>query len=90
MNYHEKKLGQGGPFSAADLARRTGDVLHAASQKPVAITKNGKPRFVLMTTDVFDRINPQKAYSTHDLPEDVLEWLLPGLERIANGEGYDD
>lgn len=89
MNYHEKAKSHG-PFSTADLARKTGDVLHAATQGPVALTKNGKRRFVLMTAEVFDAINPQKSYSVDDTPEDVLEWLLPALDRVANGEGYDD
>ncbi len=88
MNYHEKTKSHG-PFSTADLARKTGDVLHAATQGPVALTKNGKRRFILMTAEVFDAINPQKSYSVGDIPEDVLEWLLPALDRVANGEGYD-
>jgi antitoxin Phd len=89
MNFHEKSK-SGGPFSTADLARKTGDVLHAATQGPVAITKNGKPRFVLMSVEVFDRINPQKNFGTNEVPEDVIKWLLPALERAANGEGYGD
>lgn len=90
MNYHDKTDRSRGPFSAAELARRTGDVLHAAAVGPVAITKNGKSRFVIMSKEDFDRINPQKSYSVEDMPEEVLEWLLPALERVANGEGYDD
>ncbi len=90
MNFHEKPVKNRGPFTAAELARKTSNVLHAAAQGPVAITKNGKPRFVIMSKDDFDRVNPQKAYRTDDMPEDVLEWLLPALERVANGEGYED
>jgi prevent-host-death family protein len=90
MNFHEKPDKTRGPFTAAELARRTGDVLHAAALGPVAITKNGKSRFVIMSKETFDRINPQKSYRTDDMPEEILEWLLPALERAANGEGYDD
>lgn len=90
MNYHDRTDKSRGPFSAAELARHTGDVLHAAAVGPVAITKNGKSRFVIMSKETFDRINPQKSYSVEDTPEEVLEWLLPALERVANGEGYDD
>lgn len=89
MNYQGKTRSHG-PFSTADLARKTGDVLHAATQGPVVITKNGKRRFVLMTAEVFEKINPQKSYSVGDMPEDVTDWLLPALDRVANGEGYDD
>jgi antitoxin Phd len=96
MNYHDRKSKTpakkkvGKPFSTVDLARKTGDVLHAAAQAPVYISKNGKNRFVLMSKDIFDRINPQKAYRTDEMPEDILKWLLPALERAAKGEGYDD
>ncbi len=38
-------------FPAADLARKTGDILDAASRAPVAITKHRKPRFVLMSLE---------------------------------------
>jgi antitoxin Phd len=91
MNIHDKPDKSRGPFSAAELARRTGDVLHAASVGPVAITKNGKSRFVIMSKEAFDRINPQKSYSMEDMPDDVREMLIEGLEDFLSGKtGYDD
>jgi antitoxin Phd len=91
MNYHDKPDKSRGPFSAAELARRTGDVLHAATVGPVAITKNGKSRFVIMSKEDFDRINPQKSYSVEDMPDDVREMLIEGLEDFLSGKtGYDD
>jgi prevent-host-death family protein len=88
MNFHEKpnkKL-----FSTADLARKTSDVLHAASQRPVVITQRNKPRFVMMSLETFDRLNPQKAYGTQEVPDEVAAWLLPALDKIAEGDFGDD
>lgn len=73
-------------FSTAELARKTGDVTHAASQAPVAITQHKKPRFVLMSVEMFERLNPQRSYGVNEIPGEILEWLVPGLERIAGGD----
>lgn len=92
MNIQEKKGMKS--FSTAELARRIGDVTHAASEAPVSITHHNKPRFVLMTEETFRRyqsLNPQRAYRIDEIPDDDLEWLLPGLDKIASGEfDYDD
>jgi antitoxin Phd len=90
MNYHDKTDKSRGPFSAAELARRTGDVLHAATVGPVAITKNGKSRFVIMSKESFDRINPRRSYAVETMPDDVREMLIEGLEDFLSGKtGYD-
>jgi prevent-host-death family protein len=70
-------------FQAADLSRRIGDVLDAASRGPIAITKHRKPRFVLMTVDEYEAIadrRPQRAYDTNDLPEDLGAALDAALQ----------
>ena len=91
MNFYDNIDKSRGPFTAAELARRTGDVLHAATQGPVAITKNGKSRFVIMSKDAFDQINPQKSYSVENMPDDIREMLIEGLEDFLSGKtGYDD
>lgn len=77
-------------FSTADLARKVGDVTHAASQAPVVITQHRKPRFVLMRIETFEAGNSRRAIIARETPDDIAEWLLPGLDRLARGEGYDD
>lgn len=37
-------------FSSTDLGKTTGDVLDAAAKAPVAITRHGKARFVVLRT----------------------------------------
>lgn len=82
-------------FSTAELARRTGDVTHAASKAPVTITHHSKPRFVMMSIDDFEALiarpaDPRVAIKTDETPPEIAAWLLPALERLASGEGYDD
>lgn len=89
MNYQTKSKTR--RFSTAELARKVGDVTHAASQAPVMITHHNKPRYVLMSIEDFEKINPQKAYRADETPDEIAEWLLPALDRIAAGDfEYDE
>ncbi len=71
-------------FPASDLARHPADVLDAASRRPVAITKHKKPRFMLMSVEHYERLlkagNPQHAYKTSELPPDLRDELLAGID----------
>lgn len=88
MNYQKK---QRRVFSTADLARKVGDVTHAASEAPVTITHHNKARYVLMSISEFERLNPQRAYAVGEIPDEILDWMLPALEEIASGNfNYDD
>ena len=42
-------------FSATDLGNKTSDVLAVAAQASVTIARHGKPRFVVHTTERFER-----------------------------------
>ena len=44
-------------FSSTELANATGDVLAAAAQETVQITRYGKPRFVVLTIEQYAKIN---------------------------------
>ncbi len=43
-------------FSSTELANKTGDVLAAAAQGPVTIARHGKARFVVLSTEQFERL----------------------------------
>ena len=89
MNYQTKPSKR--QFSTAELARKIGDVTFAASQGPVTITHHNKPRYVMLSVEDFEKINPQKAYKAADTPDQVAEWLLPALDKIASGDfSYDE
>ena len=73
-------------FSSSDLGKRTGDVLDAAAQAPVAVTRHGKARFVVLTTEKFERIrvsgDPRIARRTADIPPEEGAELVAALTRI--------
>lgn len=77
-------------FSATDLGNRTGDVLAAAAQAPVTIARHGKPRFVLLSTDSFERYrepaDPRIARRTVDIPPEEGALLEAELTRIIESD----
>ena len=80
-------------FPAADLARRTGDVLDAASRAPVAITKHRKPRFVLMSLERYEALtggSGQKAHTLDDMPAELKAMMIAALERDLANSGERD
>lgn len=83
MNYQSK---QSRVFSTADLSRKIGDVTHAASSAPITITHHNKPRYVMMSVEDFERINPQKSYSLENLPENVADMLLESIDDFLSGK----
>ena len=74
-------------FSTGDLSRKIGDVTHAASQAPVTITQHNKPRYVMMSVETFQRLDPRRVYSVDNIPPEIADWLVPQLEAFARGEG---
>ena len=73
-------------FSITDLSKKRGDVLAAASQEPVTITRYGKPRFIILSTEAFAQMqipkDPRLARRTADIPADegaVLEAELTNI-----------
>lgn len=78
-------------FQAADLARRTGDVLDAASRAPVTITRHRKPRYVLMSMERYERMTgggeTQAAYTLNDMPADLKAAMVVALERDLAASG---
>ena len=71
-------------FSTAELVKHVGDVTHAASQAPVAITQHRKPRFVLMTMERFEAMrqenDPRRAFGPGELPPEEAERVVAALE----------
>ena len=71
-------------FSATELANQTGDVLAAAAQAPVLIARHGKPRFVVLTAEQFERLRGQgdtrRAFHVADLTDAEAETLITALQ----------
>ena len=72
-------------FSTAELVKHVGDVTHAASQAPIAITQHKKARFVLMTLENYEAMrresDPRKAFGPGELPQDEADMVIRALEQ---------
>ncbi len=77
-------------FSSTDLGNRTGDVLAAAAQEPVAIARHGKRRFVLLTTEKFEALrtlgDPRIVRRTADIPPEEGALLAAELTRLMDAD----
>ncbi|MFT3690931.1 type II toxin-antitoxin system Phd/YefM family antitoxin [Paenirhodobacter sp.] len=73
-------------FPSSELKRTLGDVLDAASQEPVAITKHKTPRYVLMSIHAYESRFPndkRQSFAVKDMPGEhlaKLETALAGLD----------
>ncbi|GAA4134589.1 type II toxin-antitoxin system prevent-host-death family antitoxin [Aminobacter aganoensis] len=81
-------------FTTGDLNKQVGDVTDAAAREPVVLTKHRKPRFVLMSFEHYERMrrgsDPRRAHHVSEMPEDHREMFLNAIDRLSQGEGYDD
>ena len=82
-------------FTLTELGNKSGEIVEAAFQGPVEITRRGKRKFVLMTADQFDRLRSgavaERAYHVDDLTSAERSRFLAGLDEIAAaGSGGDE
>lgn len=81
-------------FTTHDLNKQVGEVTDAATKSPVVITRHRKPRFVMMSYEHYQRIketsDPRRAYGAGETPPDIAVLFGDELDRIAEGEGYED
>jgi len=74
-------------YPSTDLKQNLGDVLAAASQQPVSITRHNKPRYVLMSIEAYEArfVNDsRRAYAADDAPSEhvgMLEEYAAELDR---------
>ncbi|AZO02641.1 MULTISPECIES: type II toxin-antitoxin system Phd/YefM family antitoxin [unclassified Mesorhizobium] len=65
-------------YPSTDLKQNLGDVLAAASQQPVSITRHNKPRYVLMSIEAYEArfVNDsRRAYAAKDAPSEHVDML---------------
>lgn len=76
-------------FSSTDLANRTGDVLAAAAEAPVTIARHGKPRFVVLSSEQYERLrrgDTRRAFHVSDLTDAEAEKLIADLQDSIDHE----
>jgi prevent-host-death family protein len=78
---------------ASELQRNPGGVQDAALVEPIAITRNGRERLVLLSIEEYRRLteNQRKALPPEELSDENLEALLdsivpPGFEGPEDGQ----
>lgn len=71
-------------FSSTELANKTGDVLAAASAEPVAISRHGKERFVVLSVEQYQQLRSgretRRAFHVSDLSDAEANSLIAALE----------
>lgn len=75
-------------FESKDISRRSGDLLEAADQAPVEITRYKRPKYVIMRKDTYDALiarSPQTTYFTKDMSTDHLDLLEQTIENLNSG-----
>ena len=70
--------------TAGDIARQFSHYSDVALQEPVIVTKNGRPRNVLISVSEYERLKRrnQEAFFVSDIPER----FLPQIEALARGK----
>lgn len=70
-------------FPSSAITRASGELLHSTDAAPVAITRHGRPRYVLMTVEHYERLkasgDTRRSYAVSDLPDDMAALLEKGL-----------
>ncbi|MEJ0026968.1 MAG: type II toxin-antitoxin system prevent-host-death family antitoxin [Rhizomicrobium sp.] len=70
--------------TAGELVRQFSHYSDLALSEPVIVTKNGRPRNVLLSVEEYERLKlrDRQVVKIEDLPEE----FIPQLEAIARGE----
>jgi prevent-host-death family protein len=82
-------------FSMSDLQRAQGDVVDAAARAPVALTKRGKERLVMMSREHYDKLtavpqDPRRAFYTHETPPELAAMMSDAIEQWLREHGQHD
>ncbi|MCL7999994.1 type II toxin-antitoxin system Phd/YefM family antitoxin [Brucella sp. 21LCYQ03] len=74
-------------YSFSEMNRASGDILDAALAEPVALTKRGKEKLVIVSRDVWEKLLKRaqpKAYTLENAPDDSFNQLMGGLDEIIS------
>ena len=73
-------------YTFSDMNRASGEILEAAMIEPVVLTKHGKEKLFVLSARDYHRMrgepSPMKSHSLHDVPDDVHEELMSGIDAI--------
>jgi len=75
-------------YPSTDLKQNLGDVLAAASQEPVSITRHNKPRFVLMSREAYEArfgADTRRSLAVEEMPAEHLALLEKAVREADEG-----
>jgi PHD/YefM family antitoxin component YafN of YafNO toxin-antitoxin module len=76
-------------FTFSDMNRVSGEILETALIEPVALTKRGKEKLVILSAAQYHQLVGQPhsvAYTLEDAPDEVHNELMTGLDAIISGD----
>ncbi|UPA26721.1 type II toxin-antitoxin system prevent-host-death family antitoxin [Shinella oryzae] len=76
-------------FSFSHMNRASGEILEAALIEPVALTKRGKEKLVILTAEQYRRLvggSHTVAYGLDDAPNSVHAELMTGLDALLEDD----
>lgn len=76
-------------YTFSDMNRVSGEVLEAALMAPVALTKRGKEKLVILSASRYRKLvrRPRAiAYAVESAPNHVHDELVSGLDEIIAGD----
>ncbi|SDO03566.1 type II toxin-antitoxin system Phd/YefM family antitoxin [Phyllobacterium sp. OV277] len=79
-------------FTFSEVNRQSGEILDAALVEPVALTKRGKEKLIILTAEKYQQLVgalKTTAYTLEDAPDDVHDTLMEGLDAIITGDNDD-
>jgi prevent-host-death family protein len=79
-------------FTFSDMNRVSGEILETALIEPVALTKHGREKLVIMPATQYKRLlakqKPQ-AFTLENAPDDIHRELIDGLNEIIDAPSSD-
>jgi PHD/YefM family antitoxin component YafN of YafNO toxin-antitoxin module len=76
-------------FTFSDMNRASGEILETAMIEPVALTKRGKEKLIILSATQYRKLvsmPPAAAYTLEGAPDEIHDELMRGLEAIIAGE----
>ncbi|MCG5485849.1 MAG: type II toxin-antitoxin system prevent-host-death family antitoxin [Sinorhizobium meliloti] len=80
-------------FTFSEMNRASGEILEAALIEPVALTKRGKEKLVILSAAQYQKLvgRPHAAaYTLENAPDDIHDELMTGLDAIIASDDHDD
>jgi prevent-host-death family protein len=78
-------------YTFSDLNRQSGEILDEALFEPVALTKRGKEKLIIVPAKLFRQLsaNHVQAYTVEDAPDNINAELMSGLDELIGPDSDD-